>query len=40
MKNDDVDSEVPARLLRNDWIPETYVPPKDITDTSFMDMTA
>ena len=30
MKNDDVDSEVLAELLRNNWIPEAFVPEKDI----------
>ena len=30
MKNGDVDSEILAKLLRNDWIPESYVPPKEI----------
>ena len=29
MKNDDVDSEVLAKLLRNNWIPESFVPGKD-----------
>lgn len=32
MKNDDIDSEVLAKLLRNDWVPESYVPPKDIRE--------
>jgi transposase len=32
MKNDDVDSEILAKLLRNDWIPESYVPSKDIRE--------
>ena len=32
MKNDDVDSEILAKLLKNDWIPESYVPPKDIRE--------
>ncbi len=32
MKNDDVDSEILAKLLRNDWIPESYVPPKEIRE--------
>ena len=30
MKNDDVDWEILAKLLRNDWIPKSYVPPKEI----------
>ncbi|QRF76192.1 hypothetical protein Thermo_01709 [Thermoplasmatales archaeon] len=30
MKNDDVDSEILAKLLRNNWVPESYVPPKEI----------
>ena len=30
MKNDDVDSEILAKLLRNDWKPESYVPSKEI----------
>ena len=29
MKNDDVDSEILAKLLRAGWIPESYVPPWD-----------
>ena len=33
MKNDDVDSEILAKLLRNDWIPESYVPPMEIRET-------
>ncbi len=32
MKNDNVDSEILAKLLRNDWIPESYVPPKEIRE--------
>ena len=32
MKNDDVDSEVLAKLLRNNWIPESFVPGKDIRE--------
>ena len=32
IRNDDVDSEVIARLLRNDWIPESYVSPSDIRE--------
>jgi transposase len=32
MKNDDIDSEVLAKLLRNDWIPESYVPRKEIRE--------
>ena len=32
MKNDDVDSEILAKLLRNNWIPESYVPPKEIRE--------
>ena len=32
MKNDDVDSEVLAKLLRNNWIPESYVPSKEVRD--------
>jgi transposase len=32
MKNDDVDSEVLAKLLKNDWIPESYVPSGDIRE--------
>ena len=30
MKNDDVDSEVLAKLLRNDWVPVSYVPDREI----------
>ena len=30
MKNDDIDSEILAKLLRNNWIPESYVPKKEI----------
>ena len=33
MKNDDVDSEILAKLLRNDWIPESYVSGKEIRRT-------
>ena len=29
MKNDDVDSEILAKLLMNNWIPESYVPNKE-----------
>ena len=32
MKNDDVDSEILAKLLKNDWIPESYVPPREIRE--------
>ena len=32
MKNDDIDSDVLAKLLKNDWIPESYVPPSDIRE--------
>ena len=32
MKNDDVDSEILAKLLRASWIPESYVPPRDIRE--------
>ena len=32
MKNDDVDSEILAKLLKNNWIPESYVPNKEIRD--------
>ncbi len=32
MNNDDVDSEVLAKLLKNDRIPESYVPAKDIRE--------
>ena len=32
MKNDDVDSEVMAKLLRNNWIPESYVPSKEVRE--------
>lgn len=32
MKNDDVDSEVLAKLLMNNWIPESYVPNKEIRE--------
>jgi transposase len=32
MKNDDVDSEILAKLLKNDWTPESYVPPKKIRE--------
>ena len=32
MKNDDVDSEILAKLLRNNWIPESYVPEKEIRE--------
>ena len=32
MKNDDVDSENLARLLMNGWIPESYVPDRDIRE--------
>ena len=32
MKNDDVDSEVISKFLKSDWIPESYVPTKDIRD--------
>ena len=32
MKNDDVDSEILAKLLRNDWILESDVPPKKIRE--------
>ena len=34
MKNDDVDSEILAKLLRNDWVPESYVSPKEIREIS------
>ena len=32
MKNDDADSEILAKLLKNNWIPESYVPNKEIRD--------
>ncbi len=32
MKNDDVDPETFAMLLRNNWVPESYVPPKKIRE--------
>ena len=32
MKNYDIDSEVLAKLLKNDWIPESYVPTRDIRE--------
>ena len=32
MKNDDVDSEVLAKLLMNGWVPESYVPRKEIRE--------
>ncbi len=32
MKNDDVDSEILARLLLNNWIPESYVPCRKIRE--------
>ena len=32
MKNDDIDSEILAKLLKNNWIPESYVPNKGIRD--------
>ena len=32
VKNDDVDSEILAELLRNDWIQESYVPSKEIRE--------
>ncbi|MCL5873936.1 MAG: transposase [Candidatus Thermoplasmatota archaeon] len=32
MKNDDVDSEISAKLLKNNWIPGSYVPNKEIRD--------
>lgn len=32
MKNDDVDSEVLAKLLKNDWVPESYVPDREIRE--------
>jgi len=32
MKNDDIDSEILAKLLRNNWIPESYVPKKEIRE--------
>ena len=32
MKNDDVDSEVLAKLLKNGWVPESYVPRKEIRE--------
>ncbi len=32
MKNDDVDSEVLAKLLKNGWVPELYVPRKEIRE--------
>ena len=33
MKNDDVDSEVLAKLLMNGWVPESYVPRKEIRES-------
>ena len=32
MKNDDVDSEVLAKLLRNNWIPESFLSGKNIRE--------
>ncbi len=32
LKNDDVDWGISAKILNNDWIPESYVPTKDIMD--------
>ncbi len=32
MKNDDIDSEILAKLLRNNWIPESYVPNRNIRE--------
>ena len=32
MKNDDIDSEILAKLLRNNWIPESYVPDREIRE--------
>lgn len=32
IKNDDLDSENLARLLMNGWIPESYVPDRDIRE--------
>ncbi len=32
MKNDDIDSEILAKLLRNNWVPESYVPKKEIRE--------
>ncbi len=32
MKNDDIDSEILAKLLRSNWIPESYVPKKEIRE--------
>ena len=32
MKNDNVDSEVLAKLLKNGWVPESYVPRKEIRE--------
>jgi len=32
IKNDRIDSEIIARLLKNNWIPESYVPEKEIRE--------
>ena len=32
IKNDDIDLGISAKILNNDWIPESYVPTKDIRD--------
>ena len=32
MKNDDIVSEILAKLLNNNWIPESYVPPKEMME--------
>ena len=32
MKHDDVDSDVLAKLLMNGWVPESYVPRKEIRE--------
>ncbi|MGC8981888.1 MAG: IS110 family transposase [Minisyncoccia bacterium] len=32
IKNDKIDSEILAKLLKNNWVPESYVPVKNIRD--------
>jgi len=32
IKNDKIDSEILARLLKNNWVPESYVPDKKIRE--------
>lgn len=32
MRNDDVDSEVLAKLLRNNWVQKSYVPVKELRE--------